>query len=68
MTHPSRTLAALTGAAALTITGMSPASAADWDHDDAVGDVQSQTETFDGGRGRATAHPTTPTPTSPVSA
>ena len=41
-----RALAALAGAAALTITGMSPASAAHWSHDDAVGDVQSQTDTF----------------------
>lgn len=44
--HPSRALAALAGAVALTITGMSPASAAHWSHDDAVGDVQSQTDTF----------------------
>ena len=47
MIRPSRALAALAGVAALTITGMSPASAAYWAHDDAVGDVQSQTETYD---------------------
>lgn len=46
MIHPSRALAALAGAVALTITGMTPASAAHWGHDDAVGDVQSQTDTF----------------------
>ena len=47
MIHPARTLAALAGAAALTVAGVSPASAASWSHDDAVGDVQAQTETFD---------------------
>lgn len=51
MIHPSRALAALAGVAALTITGVMPASAADWAHDDAVGDVQAQTETFDEGTG-----------------
>jgi hypothetical protein len=43
MNRRTRTLAALTGAAALTVTGMSPASAALWHHEDAVGDVQSYT-------------------------
>lgn len=57
MVHPSRTLAAFAGAAALTITGMSPASAANWGHDDAVGDVQSQTETFEGDEGEQTSAP-----------
>ena len=47
MIHPSRALAALAGAAALTLTGLAPATAAVWTHDDAVGDVQSQTETLD---------------------
>jgi hypothetical protein len=39
MNRPTRTLAALTGAAALTVAGMSPASGAFWAHNDAVGDV-----------------------------
>lgn len=47
MNHLSRAVAALAGVAALTLTGMSPASAAQWRHDDAVGDVQTQTTTFD---------------------
>ena len=51
MIHPSRVLAALAGAVALTITGMAPVSAAYWAHDDAVGDVQAQTDTFDEGTG-----------------
>jgi hypothetical protein len=41
----SRTLTALTSAAALTVAGMSSASAASWAHDDAVGDVLSYTST-----------------------
>jgi hypothetical protein len=47
VTHASRAFGALAGAAALIIAGMSPASAAIWRHNDAVGDVLSQTETFD---------------------
>ncbi len=47
MTHPSRALGVLAGAAALIITGMSPASASIWRHDDAVGDVHSQTDIID---------------------
>jgi hypothetical protein len=43
MNRPTLTLAALTGAAALTVAGMSPASAASWAHEDAVGDVRSYT-------------------------
>ena len=43
MIHPARALAALTGAATLTIVGMSPASAAYWSHDDTIGDVVAQT-------------------------
>jgi hypothetical protein len=46
MNCPTRTLAALTGAVALTVAGMSPASAADWAHEDAVGDVESYTYNF----------------------
>jgi hypothetical protein len=49
--HPSRALAALAGVATLTLAGASPASAAHWTHEDAVGDVQSQTATFDEGTG-----------------
>jgi hypothetical protein len=41
MNRSTRTLAALTSAAALTVAGMSPASAAYWAYDDAVGDVVS---------------------------
>ena len=62
MIHPARALAALTGAAALTIAGMSPASAAYWTHDDAVGDVQTQTETFDEGTGDVQDSDLTPAP------
>jgi hypothetical protein len=47
VTAPHRALATLAGAAALLITGMSPASAAVWRHNDVVGDVVSQTDTFD---------------------
>jgi hypothetical protein len=47
VTHPSRALGVLAGAAALIITGMSPASASIWRHDDAVGDVHSQTDIID---------------------
>jgi hypothetical protein len=43
MNRSTRTLAALTSAAALTVAGMSPASAAYWAYDDAVGDVVSYT-------------------------
>jgi hypothetical protein len=46
MNRPTRALAALTSAAALTVAGMSPASAALWAHDDAVGDVESTTWNF----------------------
>lgn len=47
MIHPSRALAALAGAAVLTVTSMTSASAATWTHDDNVGDVQTETDTFD---------------------
>ena len=47
MIQLSRALAALAGVAAFTVAGTSPASAVHWSHDDAVGDVQSQTDTFD---------------------
>lgn len=49
MNRPTRTLAALTGAAALTVAGMSPASAARWSHEDAVGDVVSYSFSEHGG-------------------
>ncbi len=45
MTRPSRALAALACTAALLASGVAPATAADWVHEDAVGDVQ--TATFD---------------------
>lgn len=51
MIHHSRALAALAGVAALTLTGVAPASAARWTHDDAVGDVQSLTDPVDPGTG-----------------
>lgn len=54
MTHSPRALGVLAGAAALIITGMSPASAAIWRHDDAVGDVQSQIDVFDEDTGGVT--------------
>jgi hypothetical protein len=47
MNRPTRTLAALTGAAALTVAGMSPASAGLWAGEDAVGDVVSYSYTWD---------------------
>lgn len=43
MTRPSRVLATLTGTAALVVSGLAPASALDWVHEDAVGDVQTAT-------------------------
>ena len=43
----SRALATLSGVAALTLAGSAPASAAYWSHVDAVGDVVSQTDTYD---------------------
>jgi hypothetical protein len=49
MNRSWRALAALTSAAALTVAGMSPASAAFWAHNDAVGDVVSYTWTEDSG-------------------
>jgi hypothetical protein len=54
-----RALAVLAGAATLTLTGLSPATAARWAHDDALGDVQSVTDTFDPGTGEGhTGEPT----------
>ena len=43
MTRPSRAFAALAGTAALVVSGLAPASALDWVHEDAVGDVQTVT-------------------------
>ena len=62
MINPARALAALTGAAALTIAGMSPASAAYWTHNDAVGDVQTQSETYDEETGDVQDSDLTPAP------
>ena len=45
MIRPSRVVAALACTAALVAAGLAPATAADWIHEDAVGDVQ--TLTFD---------------------
>ena len=47
MIRPSRAMATLACAAVLLTTGMSPASAAIWRHNDAVGDVQSETDSYD---------------------
>ena len=62
MIHPARALAALTGAATLTIVGMSPASAAYWSHDDTIGDVVAQTDTFDETTGEVQEGDLTPAP------
>jgi hypothetical protein len=61
MNRPTRTLAALTSAAALTVAGMSPASAALWAHDDAVGDVETYTYTWDN-KGNETVSGPNPSP------